>query len=50
MTKTPANLSYNWLKEINPELKKLDSIPLTGAPSFPWEEFSSRLARCFDRE
>jgi flagellar motor switch protein FliN/FliY len=42
--------SYDWVREIKPDLKKLDSIPLTGAPPFPWDEFSSRLARSFDRE
>jgi flagellar motor switch protein FliN len=46
---TPANVSYDWVREIKPELKKLDSIPLTGAaPPFPWEDFSSRLAKALD--
>ena len=43
--------SYDWVREIKPDLKKLDSIPLTGnTPSFPWDEFATRLARSFDRE
>jgi flagellar motor switch protein FliN/FliY len=43
--------SFDWVREIKPDLKKLDSIPLTGAvPPFPWEELSSRLARSLDRE
>lgn len=43
--------SYDWIREIDPNLKKLDSIPLTGTPApFPWDEFSARLARSFDRE
>lgn len=48
---TPPISSYDWVREIKPGLKKLDSIPLTGAtPPFPWDEFSSRLARSVDRE
>lgn len=48
---TPTSSSYDWVREIKSDLKKLDSIPLTGAtPPFPWEEFSNRLARSFDRE
>lgn len=46
---TPANLSYDWVREIKPDLKKLDSIPLSGSPPFPWEDFSSHLAKAFDR-
>lgn len=47
---TPANVSYDWVREIKPELKQLDSVPLTGAaPPFPWEDFSSRLAKALDR-
>lgn len=43
--------SYDWVRSIDPNLAKLDSIPLTGSfPSFPWEEFSLGLARTFDRE
>jgi flagellar motor switch protein FliN len=49
MTTPPS--SYDWVREIKPNLAKLDSIPLTGAaPPFPWDELSSRLARSFDRE
>lgn len=48
---TLPSSSYDWLREIKPDLKNLDSIPLTGtAPPFPWEEFSARLARSFDHE
>lgn len=47
----PSTSSYDWVREIQPNLKNLDSIPLTGAaPPFPWEDFSSRLSRAFDRE
>jgi len=43
--------SYDWMREIKPNLKQLDSIPLTGAtPPFPWDDFSARLAHSFDRE
>ena len=46
-----SSSSYDWVREIKPDLKKLDSIPLTGAaPPFPWDDFSARLARSFDRE
>ncbi len=49
MTTPPT--SYDWIRTIDPELKALDTIPLTGAaPSFPWADLSSRLARSFDRE
>lgn len=48
---TTTSSSFDWVREINPNLKKLDSIPLTGAtPPFPWDEFSTRLARTFERE
>jgi flagellar motor switch protein FliN/FliY len=49
MTNSPS--SYDWVREIKPDLKKLDSIPLTGAtPPFPWDELATRLARSLDRE
>ncbi len=47
---TPS-ASYDWIRTIDPELKNLDEIPLTGsAPPFPWEELSQRIAKSFDRE
>ena len=50
-TPTTPPSSYDWVREIKPDLAKLDSIPLTGAaPPFPWDELSSRLALSFDRE
>ncbi len=43
--------SYDWIRKINPELKMLDRIPLTGnAPSFSWDQLSARLAKIFERE
>ncbi len=49
MTTPPS--SYDWVREIKPNLKKLDSVPLTGtAPPFPWDDLAARLARSFDRE
>ena len=46
-----AHSSYDWVREVNPSLKKLDAIPLTGAaPPFPWESLSALLAKTFDRE
>lgn len=48
---TLSSSSYDWVREIKPDLKQLDSIPLTGAtPPFPWDDFSARLAQSFDRE
>lgn len=45
------NSPLNDLPVISSELKAADSIPLTGnAPSFPWEDFSSRLATLFERK
>lgn len=47
---TPS-ASYDWIREIQPELKALDAIPLTGAsPPFPWDQLSSLLAKTFDRD
>jgi flagellar motor switch protein FliN/FliY len=48
---TTPSISYDWIREIKPELKALDTIPLTGTgPSFPWEQLASRLAKSFDRQ
>lgn len=48
---TIPSSSYDWVREIKPDLKQLDSIPLTGAtPPFPWDDFSNRIGRSFDRE
>lgn len=48
---TTPSFSYDWVREIKPNLKQLDSIPLTGNhPPFPWDDFSARLGRSFDRE
>lgn len=49
MKKTQS--SYEWVREVQPDIKALDSIPLTGhAASFPWEELTARLARTFERQ
>ncbi len=51
MTASPPSSSYDWVREIQPDLKKLDSIPLTGTSQpFPWEELSLRLAHSFNCE
>lgn len=48
---TPAHSSYDWIREISPDLKNLDAVPLTGAaPPFPWDDLSARLAKAFERE
>ena len=47
----PAHSSFDWVRNVSPNLKKLDAIPLTGAtPPFPWADFSAKLAKAFDRE
>jgi hypothetical protein len=44
------NKSFDWLREMKPELKQLDSIPLTGfTPDFSWETFSANLAAVFNK-
>lgn len=49
-TSTPVPF-FEGIREIKSTLKELDSIPLIGAtPSFPWEEFSTRLARVFEKK
>jgi len=48
---TATRSPYDWIREIQPILKDLDTVPLTGAaPPFPWEELSKRLSQTFDRE
>lgn len=42
--------SYDWVREIKPELTHLDAIPLTGPFFFPWQELSNRLSHLFERE
>ncbi len=39
--------SFDWIPQIDPALKDLDTIPLTHAPPFPWEELSANIARTF---
>ncbi len=47
---TQVRSPYDWIREIQPILKDLDAIPLTGsAPPFPWEELSLRISQSFDR-
>lgn len=41
--------TFDWMKEIQPQIKALDAIPLTGAsPPFPWEELAAKLAQTFE--
>lgn len=40
--------SFDWLRQLKPELKSFDSIPLTGSPPFPWDDLSARLAKVFE--
>lgn len=48
---TSPFLSYDWIRTIEPELKQLDAVPLTGsAPPFPWEQLSQLLAKVFQKE
>lgn len=47
----PPISDYDWVREVQPNLKNHDSIPLTGtAPPFPWDDFSHRLSRSFEKE
>lgn len=41
-------LSFHWLREIKEELKTRNTIPLTSAPPFPWDELASHLAHTFE--
>lgn len=37
--------------KVEPELKEIDAIPLTGSsPPFPWNDLSKRLSKLFERE
>lgn len=43
--------SYEWVKQIPSSLMELDDKPLFGkGPSFPWESFSSAIAKIFDKK
>lgn len=47
---TPTTSSYDWIREIKPEIKDLDAIPLTGsAPPFPWDQLGERLSQSFEQ-
>src|SRR5436305_13787705 len=49
MSTSPSS-SYDWIREIKPEIKNLDDIPLTGsAPFFPWDQLGERLASSFEQ-
>lgn len=40
---------YDWLKELEPELAKIDSSPLLGHPPvFSWKQFTQNLAAVFE--
>lgn len=46
-----TSLPYEWVRAIAPELAALDAVPLVGAaPHFPWEQFSTHLAKTFEIE
>jgi flagellar motor switch protein FliN/FliY len=50
-TMTTPSAPYDWVREIKPELKKLDTIPLTGAtPPFPWDQLATQIGHSFERE
>jgi flagellar motor switch protein FliN/FliY len=49
MFMTALPLSYDWLRILEPQLKELDKIPLTGnAPAFAWDKFSEHLRQLFE--
>lgn len=41
------SLLYERIREINPDLLKMDSVPLTAAPPFAWDQLSERLSHVF---
>lgn len=48
MTSTPP---LDWVRNVDPTLKEVDAVPLTGAaPPFPWEQLASNLAQCFEKD
>lgn len=47
---THSTSSYDWVREIKPELMELDENPLLGAvPAFPWGDLAARLSTSFER-
>ncbi len=47
---THTSHPYEWVKEIEPELRALDEIPLTGAsPPFPWDQLGTMVGRSLEQ-
>ncbi|MCB1149352.1 MAG: hypothetical protein KDK48_04235 [Chlamydiia bacterium] len=48
MPEQKTQIPYSWLRELDPDVSRLDTVPLFGrAPEFPWEAFSELLAQRF---
>lgn len=44
-----STIPYDWLRRLQPELLRLDDIPLMGNPPlFPWESFTKYLRQLFE--
>ncbi len=51
MTTHSSPFPYDWVPAMKPDLKQIDSIPLTGrAPPFPWAEFSKKIGKLLEQE
>ncbi len=49
MSMSPDFNNFQWAPEVDPQLQKMDAIPLTGrSPPFSWEELSERMAGIFE--
>lgn len=40
---------YDWIRVLQPEIRQIDSIPLTATPPFPWDTLGERLAEVFKK-
>jgi flagellar motor switch protein FliN len=49
MNDTFMHILHNLIREISPELKQLDTVPLTGAPPFEWNLLGQKLAKIFNK-
>lgn len=46
-----TTISYDWIKQIPPDLLPKDTSPIIGyPPPFPWDEFSKRMAQLLELE
>ncbi len=51
MSTEPKPIPYDWIRDVHPDLLKIDDIPLLGpCPPFPWEQLSQNLSQLFEIE